>query len=63
MRGDLHDTSAIGSHQDPSAFTPGIDRLYHGRMDPFVRYPVELSDRTRELVDLGKQNSCYLIVV
>jgi hypothetical protein len=55
LQGDLHDIlqPAIGWHQ-ATAFSPGIDRLWTGRMDPFVRYPVELSDRTRELVDLGK---------
>ncbi|KAE9372193.1 hypothetical protein N431DRAFT_375200 [Stipitochalara longipes BDJ] len=54
LQGDLHDIlkQAIGWHQ-ASAFSPGIDRLWTGRMDPFVRYPVELNDRTRELVDLA----------
>jgi len=55
LHGDLHDIlkPAIGWHQ-ASTLSPGFDRLWTGRMDPFVRYPVELNDRTRELVDLGK---------
>lgn len=63
LQGDLHDilSPTIGWHET-KAFTPGIDRLWHGRMDPFVRYPVELNDRTRELVDLGKQNSINFVV-
>jgi hypothetical protein len=60
LQDDLHNIleSAIGRHES-KPYTPGFDRLWHGRMDPFVRYPVELNDRTRELVDLGKQIMLY----
>jgi len=64
LQGDLHDIlkPAIGWHQ-ASALSPRIDRLWTGRMDPFVRYPVELNDRTRELVDLGKPKSVEAVAV
>jgi len=62
LQGDLHDilSPAIGWHET-KAFTPGIDRLWHGCMDPLVPSPVELNDRTRELADLGKQISINFV--
>ncbi|KUJ08478.1 uncharacterized protein LY89DRAFT_724952 [Mollisia scopiformis] len=32
---------------------PAIDRTWTGRSDPFVKFPVEMNDRIRELIDLA----------
>lgn len=52
LQDDLLDISAPAI-----PFTPDIDRLWTGHMDPFVQYPVGMNHRTRELVDLGEQNN------
>ncbi len=53
---DLHVNlePAIGWHKGAPLSSPGIDRLWTGRWDPFIRYPVELNHRTHELLDLGE---------
>ena len=53
---DWHDDlePAIGWHKEAPLSSSGIDRLWTGRWDPFIRYPVELNHRTRELLDLGE---------
>jgi hypothetical protein len=33
---------------------PSIDRLWTGRMDPFVRYPVKMDHRLLQLMDHGR---------
>jgi hypothetical protein len=33
---------------------PQIDRLWTGRMDPFIKYPIETNHRTLQLIDHGK---------
>ncbi|CZR53949.1 uncharacterized protein PAC_03832 [Phialocephala subalpina] len=43
----------IEEHVPASEELPVIDRLWTGRIDPFVKFPVELNDRTRELIDLA----------
>jgi hypothetical protein len=30
---------------------PSFDRLWTGRMDPFIKYPVEMDDRSLQLMD------------
>jgi hypothetical protein len=36
---------------EPSFPLPEIDRIWTGRTDPFIKYPIEMSHRTRQLVD------------
>lgn len=36
-----------------SGVAPTFDRLWTGRMDPFVRYPIEMNQRTLRLIDHG----------
>jgi len=51
----LHATKGADNNEDSSFLYPRLEQqIWTGRMDPFVRYPIELNDRTRELVDLGK---------
>lgn len=40
-------------HEPATEELPIIDRTWTGRIDPFVKFPVELNDRTRELIDLA----------
>jgi hypothetical protein len=41
--------------QSPTADNfPFIDRLWTGRMDPFIRYPVEMDRRLLQLMDHGR---------
>jgi hypothetical protein len=56
LHSDLHISNpTIGCHET-TQLSPGIDRLWTGRGDPFIRYPVELNHRIRELLDLGTYN-------
>ena len=45
---------AIGWQKGAPLSSSGIDRLWTGRWDPFIRYPLELNHRTRELLNLGE---------
>jgi hypothetical protein len=40
---------------------PRIERLWTGRMDPFVRYPIKMNRRTLQLMDHGMYSRPFLL--
>ena len=54
LQDDMRDVAKAETDFNTSAFPLIIDRLWTGRMDPFLKYPVKLDHRTKELVDMGK---------
>jgi len=54
---DVHAIKDADNSEDLTFLTPRLDeQIWTGSMDPFLRYPIELSDRTRELVNLDKSS-------
>jgi hypothetical protein len=37
-----------------SLVVPSVERLWTGRMDPFLRYPIKMDKRSQQLMDHGK---------
>lgn len=40
----------------PTHVISSIERVWTGRMDPFINYPIEMDRRSLELIDHGKAN-------
>jgi hypothetical protein len=46
-----NESALLSNPSELSSAVPAIDRVWTGRMDPFAKYPIEMNNRTRQLMD------------
>lgn len=47
--------------QDSVQMIPQIERVWTGRLDPFCEYPIEMDQRSLQLLDHCKRNTCVVL--